>query len=117
MSAEKSCALVRNSFTQLKPAIRSLGRWVALYVSIMKGGVTMNSSNYLTSDSDSRVRDRLLELSPIIEDAPYLVEGSDRSLYGGYGGKSKSGGTCNCASSNSSGGTCRARPLETRATE
>jgi len=54
-----------------------------------------------------------LEISSVLENAPYLLsEGVDLTYVGA--GKS---GTCNCASSKSSGGTCRALSLENSVSE
>lgn len=51
----------------------------------------------------------ILEISSVLENAPYLLCEEERLTYVGAG----KSGTCNCASSNSSGGTCRALSLET----
>ncbi len=50
----------------------------------------------------------LLEMSSVLENAPYLIKG-DSKEWNYTVGKT---GTCNCASSRSSGGTCRALSLE-----
>lgn len=55
----------------------------------------------------------VMELSSVIENAPYLLA-DGRNL--GYIGMGKSS-TCNCSSSQSSGGTCRALSLEDSASE
>jgi len=57
----------------------------------------------------------ILEMSSVLENAPYLLCKGEKLTYVGAG-KSKSG-TCNCASSNSSGGTCRALSLENSVSE
>ncbi len=44
----------------------------------------------------------------MLENAPYLLNEGEQLTYVGAG----KSGTCNCASSNSSGGTCRALSLE-----
>jgi hypothetical protein len=54
----------------------------------------------------------ILELSPILEHAPYLLQEAQELTYMTRG-NSKSG-TCQCASSRSSGGTCRALSLDSR---
>ncbi|HLC78176.1 MAG TPA: hypothetical protein VJH92_03570 [Candidatus Nanoarchaeia archaeon] len=57
----------------------------------------------------------ILEISSVLENAPYLLNEGEKLTYVGAG-KSKSG-TCNCASSKSSGGTCRALSLENSVSE
>lgn len=57
----------------------------------------------------------ILEISSVLENAPYLLNEGEKLRYVGAG-KSKSG-TCNCASSKSSGGTCRALSLENSVSE
>lgn len=57
----------------------------------------------------------ILEISSVLENAPYLLNEGEKLSYVGAG-KSKSG-TCNCASSKSSGGTCRALSLENSVSE
>lgn len=58
----------------------------------------------------TREQRNLLEISSVLENAPYLLDQGERLTYTGSG-RSKSG-TCNCASSRSAGGTCRALNLE-----
>ena len=61
----------------------------------------------------SREQEDILEISSALENAPYLLGGGQSLTYVGSG----KSGTCNCASSNSSGGTCRALSLETSVSE
>jgi N-acetylmuramic acid 6-phosphate (MurNAc-6-P) etherase len=61
----------------------------------------------------TREQQDYLEISSVLENAPYLLN-EGRSL--SYVGAGKSG-TCNCASSKSSGGTCRALSLENSVSE
>jgi len=63
----------------------------------------------------TREQQDYLEISSFLENAPYLLNEGESLTYVGAG-KSKSG-TCNCASSNSSGGTCRAISLENSVSE
>lgn len=56
----------------------------------------------------SREQKDILEISSVLENAPYLLIKEEKLTYVGAG----KSGTCNCASSNSSGGTCRALSLE-----
>ena len=55
----------------------------------------------------------ILDMSSVLENAPYLLNEGEKLTYVGAG----KSGTCNCASSNSSGGTCRALSLETSVSE
>jgi len=59
-------------------------------------------------NSASEQEANLLEMSSVIEDVAYLFS-RDNIPYSTKAGKSA---TCNCRSSNSSGGTCRAASLE-----
>ncbi len=63
----------------------------------------------------TREQQDYLEISSVLENAPYLLNEGESLTYVGVG-KSKSG-TCNCASSRSSGGTCRALSLENSVSE
>lgn len=63
----------------------------------------------------TREQEDLLEISSVLENAPYLFNQGSTLKYMGKG-KSKSG-TCNCASSKSKGGTCRALSLENSVSE
>ena len=56
----------------------------------------------------TREQKDILEISSVLENAPYLLNEEKVLTYVGTG----KSGTCNCASSNSSGGTCRALSLE-----
>jgi len=64
----------------------------------------MEGQYTLTSEQEAN----LLEMSSVIEDVVYLFSGGNIP----YSAKAGKSATCNCRSSRSSGGTCRASSLE-----
>jgi hypothetical protein len=57
------------------------------------------------------LNEKILSMSSAIEDAPYLFMKGVKTSYIAEAGKSA---TCQCRSSRSSGGTCRALSLESK---